>query len=160
MKSPTELVVGTIRLVGDFQTLRPDLELISEEPGYQGQELINPPSVEGWHTGAEWIDSGSLVRRINFAADRLAKTSMARVQSIIRRIMESDATSPSQFVDACLDLIGPLDVTETTRRELITLAEQQGGDLRWDTEEVSKRSAQRVGDMLALISASREYQFA
>ena len=112
MKSPTELVVGTIRLVGDFQTLRPDLELISEEPGYQGQELINPPSVEGWHTGAEWIDSGSLVRRINFAADRLAKTSMAGVQSIIRRIMESDAKSPSQFVDACLDLIGPLEVTE------------------------------------------------
>ena len=134
MKSPTELVVGTIRLVGDFQTLRPDLELISEEPGYQGKELINPPSVKGWHTGAEWIDSGSLVRRINFAADRLAKTSMVGVQSIIRRIMESDAKSPSQFVDACLDLIGPLDVTETTRRELITLAEQQGGDLRWDTE--------------------------
>ena len=59
---------------------------------------------------------------------------MVGVQSIIRRIMESDAKSPSQFVDACLDLIGPLDVTETTRRELITLAEQQGGDLRWDTE--------------------------
>ena len=27
---------------------------------YMGQDLLNPPSVEGWHTGKEWINSGSL----------------------------------------------------------------------------------------------------
>ena len=160
MKSPVEVVVGVMRLVGDFQSPRPGLYPIGEEPGYQGQELINPPSVEGWHTGAEWIDSGALVRRINFAADRLADTTMPGVLSLIARIKSQGAKSPAEFVDSCLDQIGPMEVIDTTRRELITLAEQQGGDLRWDTEEVSTRSAQRVGDMLALISASREYQFA
>jgi hypothetical protein len=160
MKSPVEVVVGVMRLVGDFQSPRPGLYPIGEETGYQGQELINPPSVEGWHTGAEWIDSGALVRRINFAADRLADTTMPGVLSLIARIKSQGAKSPAEFVDSCLDQIGPMEVIDTTRRELITLAEQQGGDLRWDTEEVSTRSAQRVGDMLALISASREYQFA
>jgi uncharacterized protein (DUF1800 family) len=36
---------------------------------HMGQELLNPPSVEGWHTGKEWIDGGTLVQRINFTAD-------------------------------------------------------------------------------------------
>ena len=132
---------------------------IAEEPGYQGQELTNPPSVEGWHTGAEWIDSGALVRRINFAADRVSNTDMPGVQSIIRRIKARGSMSPTEFVDSCVDLVGPLDVTEATRQELMSIAPQEG-ELSWDTEESSRASAQKVGDMLALIVASREYQFA
>ena len=159
VKSPAEVVVGTMRLVGDFTFPRPGLLPIAEEPGYQGQEIINPPSVEGWHTGAEWIDSGALVRRINFASDWVSNLEMAGVQSIVGHIRARGPLSPSDFVDACLDLIGPLDVTETTLQELLALAEQQG-EVRWDTEEASSTSARRVADMLALIVASKEYQFA
>ena len=159
VKSPTEVVVGTIRLVGDWQFLRPGLMDIGEEPAFQGQELLDPPSVEGWHTGAGWIDSGSLVRRINFAADRLSNIDMPGVQSIIGRIKAQGNISPRDLVERCLDLIGPLEITGQTHQELISLAEH-GGELRWDTEEVSSTSAHRVGDMLALIAASTEYQFA
>ena len=159
VKSPTEVVVGTIRFVGDFQWPRPGLLSVAVEPGYQGQELTNPPSVEGWQTGAGWIDSGSLVRRINFAADRLSNIEMPGVQSIIQRVEAQGTMAPPEFVDSCLDLIGPLEVADKTYQELTSLAEQ-GGELRWDTEEESSTSAQRVGDMLALIAASGEYQFA
>ena len=158
VKSPTEVVVGTMRLVGDFQWPRPGLQPIGEETGYQGQELINPPSVEGWHTGAEWIDSGSLVRRINFAADRVSNVEMPGVQSIIGRTRAQGNLAPSDFVDTCLDLLGPLEVADATRQELTSMAER-GGELRWGSEEESKDSARRVGDMLALIVASREFQF-
>ena len=140
-------------------SLRPGLLPIGEEPGYQGQELINPPSVEGWHTGAEWIDSGSLVRRINFAADRLSNIEMPGVQSIIGRIRERGNIGPGDFVASCLDLIGPLDVSDQTHQELTSMAEQ-AGELQWDSDESAGASAQRVGDMLALIAASTEYQFA
>jgi hypothetical protein len=64
-----------------------------------------------------------------------------------------------EFVDACLDLLGPLEVSAQTRRELLAQAEEEG-DLRWSTEQESRASTQRVGVMLALIGASREYQFA
>ena len=159
VKSPTEVVVGTMRLVGDFKFPRPGLQRIAEEPGYQGQVLLDPPSVEGWHTGEEWIDSGALVRRINFAADRLSDVEMPGVQAIISRIKARGAMSPAELVDASLDLIGSMEVSDMTRQELVTLVEQ-GEELRWDTEEASSRSARRVGDLLALIAASREYQFA
>ena len=37
-----------------------------------GQTLLNPPSVEGWHEGTEWINSGALVERVNFAAKEIS----------------------------------------------------------------------------------------
>ena len=159
VKSPVELVVGTLRLVGDWQTPRPGIQAVADECEYMGQELLNPPSVEGWHTGAEWIDSGALVSRINYAADRLSNTDLPGIQSIIGRIRPKGAMSPAELVDSCLDLIGPLDVSEGTRIEMMSTAEQQG-EVRWDTEQASTASARRVGDMLALIAASREFQFA
>ena len=158
VKSPAEVVVGTIRLVGDFRLPKPGLGEIAAETGYQGQELTDPPSVEGWHTGAEWIDSGALVRRINFAAERLSNTDLPGVQSIIGRVKKRGSLSPDDLVDACLDLIGPLNVAEATRGELVSQA-TQGGELRWDTDEEAGQSAQSVGQLLALIAAAREYQF-
>ena len=61
-------------------------------------------------------------------------------------------------VAAALDIIGPLEVSGQTMEELVTMADQ-GGSLDWGTDEKSAQSEQRVADMLALIAASREYQF-
>jgi hypothetical protein len=159
VKSPAELVVSTVRLAGNFAAPRPGFQGLADECAYQGQELLNPPSVESWHTGQEWIDGGALVRRVNFAATYLGDTKMPGVQAIINALKARGRLSPAAFVDACLDLLGPLDVGAQTRQELLAEAEE-GGELRWDTEADAATSAHRVGVMLALISASREYQFA
>ena len=53
VKSPTDVVIGTMRLVQDFKTPKPGMFPIAMEMGYMGQELMNPPTVEGWHTGRE-----------------------------------------------------------------------------------------------------------
>ena len=60
MKSPAEVVVGTMRLVKDHTEVKPGLFPIMQETIFMGQDLLNPPTVEGWHTGREWIDSGTL----------------------------------------------------------------------------------------------------
>ena len=66
VKSPVELVIGTLRLAEEFDF--PNLKIIdaSRSIGYMGQQLLNPPSVEGWHEGVEWLDSGTLLERVNF----------------------------------------------------------------------------------------------
>ena len=56
VKSPTETVVGTMRLVGDYTTPKLGLNALTLNIRYMGQDLLNPPTVEGWHTGKEWID--------------------------------------------------------------------------------------------------------
>ena len=123
-----------------------------------GQSLHNPPSVEGWQTGRDWINSGAVVGRINFVADRVSNTEMPGVQKIVQRVAAANGTqmSPDEMVDHCLDLFGPLDVAEVTRLELIEHASEQG-DLSWSDDYDG--SSERVGEMLALIAATTEYQF-
>ena len=74
LKSPAEVVVGTLRLVGGYELPKPGYGELSMQPSYMGQDLLNPPSVEGWHTGNEWINSGSLMARINFVAEQVGNT--------------------------------------------------------------------------------------
>ena len=159
VKSPAEVVAGTMRLVGDFIYPRPGLEPLGQECTYMGQFLCDPPSVEGWHFGAEWIDSGSLVRRINFCADALSNVGYPGVKALVQRIRDRGALEPDAFVDLCLDLLGPLETLDTTREQLAAMARRDGG-LKWDTEEEVQTSTRRVGDMFGLIASTREYQFA
>ena len=159
VKSPAELVVSTARLAGSYNKPRPGFPALAFECAYQGQELLNPPSVESWHTGSEWIDGGSLVRRVNFAANIMGNTSLPGIKSIVDGLRERNAATAADFVETCLELVGPIEVSEITRRELIEQAEE-GGDLRWDSDENARESEQRIGVMLALIAASRDFQFA
>ena len=159
VKSPAELVVSTVRLAGSYQGPRPGFNMLAMECNWQGQELLNPPSVESWHTGGEWIDGGALVRRVNFAAGLLGDTSLPGVKTIIAKLRESGVSAPEEFVDACLDIVGPLEFSESTRSELLDHANEDGG-LNWDSEESSEKSERNIGVMLALIAASRDFQFA
>jgi hypothetical protein len=124
-----------------------------------GQDLLNPPSVEGWHTGPEWINSGSLMARINFVAQLVGDPSLPGVRAIIDRLKAKGTLSPEQLVDGCLDLLGPLEVGSDTRQELVDQA-KAWGQLRWDSEVSAKTADKRIGEMLQLIVATREYQFA
>ena len=159
IKSPAEVVVGTLRLVGGSEFPAPGIGDLSRQPSYMGQDILNPPSVEGWHTGAEWINSGSLARRINFTANLVGDVSRPGTQAIISRLKAQGNLSPEQFVDVCLDQMGPLEVTPESRKELVEFVEEDG-QLAWDTEQVSESSIQRVGELLQLIVALREYHYA
>ena len=158
VRSPVEVIVGTLKLVGDLKGVpRLDLLEIGAETTAMGQSVLDPPSVEGWHTGAEWIDSGSLVRRINFVADRVSDLRMPGVRDIVGRIRSCGTISPDRLVEESLDLMGPLHVKDETHRELLVHA-QRGGDLTWETNGDGETSDARVAEMLGLIAASKEYQ--
>ena len=159
VKSPTEVVIGTMRLVGDYTSPKPGLLPIVMEMGYMGQLLGNPPSVEGWHTGMEWVDSGTLVERINFVSGQVGNISLPGVKAIIDRLAaRTETTTTESFVDGCLDLMGPLQVSDQTRNELVAHANQTG-PLDRDTDAAQASFAKRVGEMLQMIAASSEYQF-
>ena len=68
IKSPAELVAGTLRLAEAFQWPTNDVYAATAASGFMGQSLLAPPSVEGWHEGQEWINTGALMERINFAS--------------------------------------------------------------------------------------------
>ena len=159
IKSPAEVVVGTLRMVGGYEFPVPGIGERSKQAGYMGQDLLNPPSVEGWHTGVEWINSGSLMKRINFCADMVGDVSHPGIQSIVGRIREKGTLGPEQLVDTCLDLMGPLEVVSENRQLLVDHA-TEFGQLRWETEQDVSNSGEKIGELLQLVVSLREYLYA
>ena len=155
VKSPTEVVIGTMRLVKDFTSPKLGLHPLANNIRYMGQDLMNPPTVEGWHTGKEWIDSGTLVERINFAADQVGNTRLPGVQDIVNRLGSENVSDGNAMVDRCLEMLGGYQLADETRDQLVEHAEK-GGVTAPGTAEFSNR----VGEILQLIVATQEYQFA
>ena len=159
LKSPTEVVVGTLRLVGGAEFPAPGIGDLSRQPSYMGQDLLNPPSVEGWHTGAEWINSGSLMRRVNFTADLVGDVERPGIKSLVDRLQSQGDRTVEKVVDGCLDLMGPLEVQPGSRTELIEFVEELG-EFAWDTPQQTEESKARISELLQLIVSLREYQYA
>ena len=159
VKSPAEVVAGTLRMVEEHREIKLGLFQHSQEPKYMGMDLMNPPTVEGWHTGREWIDSGTLVERINYASELLGNTELPGVKGLINRLMSrGDSLSPETFVDGCLDLIGPITVDDGTRSELVAHA-QKSGDLRHSSSSEQSDFTRRTGEMVQMIASTAEFQF-
>ncbi len=146
VKSPAELVTGILRLTGEFD--RPRREILDRylQTNFMGQMLTNPPSVEGWHQGVEWIDTGSLIERINFASEQLGDADKPGVSAMIENILAQNAASPQALLDACLDQMGAISVSQETREALMRVSSSV------------ESLADRVTHLLRLIASTHEFQ--
>ena len=118
-----------------------------------GQDLLNPPSVEGWHNGIEWINSGTLMKRTNFVSEMISQTSLPGVHDIVDRVKKI-STDPCEVVEAILDIMGPLKMSKATQDELVEHVSKLG-EFNWSTSGV-----ERLVELMQLVVATREYQFA
>ena len=160
VKSPAEIVAGVAHLAGAFSTPQWNIVNLALDSNFMGQEILNPPTVEGWHTGTEWVDTGTLMERVNSAAQIMGDPAQPGVQAIIsRRRDEGPEYSPENLVEACLSLAGALDVAEPTRRELVAFVSEEGAISLWPRFSADC-AEQRVADLLQLIVSTREYQMA
>ena len=159
VRSPAETVVGTLKVTGDLSDPDPRWGDMAEKPASMGQDLMNPPSVEGWHTGREWINSGALINRVNFAADRLGNPDLPGVVAITRRVGSNGPTmSAEELVDRCLDEMGPLTVDAETHGELVERV-SAGGAITLKPGDEDRQFSQRVSDLLAMIAGTKEFLF-
>ena len=160
VKCPAEFIAGVLKLSGALREPEPALAGIGIQSQVMGQALFDAPSVEGWHTGKEWLDGGTLTDRVNFAVAQVRDPERPGVKAIVRRLgANGSSVAPADFVDRCLELAGPVSVGDGTRSVLLDAAQSEG-DLRFDDDSASERSASRVARMISLIVAAPEYQFA
>jgi len=158
VKSPVELVTGMAKLIGPEPLPDFDSSPHANAAGEMGQSLGNPLTVEGWHTGREWIDGGTLSTRVEYATEQVADVTKPGIRAIVDRLAANDVVSPTDFVDRCVELVGPVPVGADTRQGLLTYAESEG-DLSFGSDADRERNEARVVRMLQLIVSAREFQF-
>jgi len=156
VKSPVELVAGVLRLTGEFN--RPRREIIDRyfQASYMGQFLNNPPSVEGWHQGTDWLDTGTLVERVNFASQQIGDSTKPGIQAMIERIASTpnNVASPEDLISVCLEEMGVISVEEDTMKVLIDFA-SQGHD---QPINASNDGSQKISAALQMVASTKEFQ--
>ena len=168
VKSPTELVVGVIRQTGEFSSPTPGLNQfavttlngsLTEGPlAIMGQRLMNPPTVEGWHTGHEWIDSGTLSERIGFVENQFDDLNKPGVREMVERAGSLD-DDPAQLVNRCLDLLGGIAVSEQTYESLIEYATELNGMRHAPDGDPGSDDSVGVHNLLQMTASTVDYQF-
>ena len=158
-KSPAELVAGVLRLTREFDAPKMEIADRNRQLTYMGQQLLNPPSVEGWHQGLEWIETGSLTERVNFASQQLSNPQSVGVKRIIRNVIgnESEYLPAQSYVDKCLYELGALQASANTRDALIQFANNNGlPDINLSTD--SQKAEDKLFTMLGVIGSMPEFQ--
>ena len=153
VKGPAELVASTIRSLGidtDGASLRRGM-------GAMGQVLFAPPDVSGWEGGATWINSSTLVERVNLA--NAVANGRSRRLAFDPAVLVGDAAETSEAqVDFFVDLLLGGEIHDQTRRRLLQYVEglriPSGGSVR--TVEIGER----MRNLVYLILASPDYQLA
>jgi len=159
-KSPAEMVVGTMRLAGGVTLPSSDTYAGALTCANMGQPLLAPPSVEGWQGGNEWINTGTYVERVNFAGRMLSDTDRPGVRALTDRIAQSagaSALSPEGLVEACIDVLGPLEILDSTRSNLVEYA-GRFENVNFSDEETTSEADEAVVAMIQLIVSTQEYQ--
>ena len=158
VRNPAEYIVGTVNLTGEHRDpYEYGLHELPQKSTLMGQQLLNPPTVEGWHTGKEWIDSALLMERVNFAVERIGNPDAPGVEKMMRRVAAGrDCIEPTEMLDAALYELGALELEPMNR---VTLLEEIGinDPIPCDGAN-SEQYESAILEMFELITASREYQ--
>jgi uncharacterized protein (DUF1800 family) len=160
IKSPAELVAGVLRTTEEFQQdPRIEINEKTNQISFMGQTLLNPPSVEGWHQGLEWIETGALTERVNFSAQNLGDTSKVGIKKLVSNVLQttSQSMTAEECVDRCLDELGCIRVSDYIRDSLIEFADESGIseiDLKNEKDEAEVK----MSGILSVIGSVPEFQ--
>jgi hypothetical protein len=148
-----------LRTTEEFKTPNIRISERNSQVTFMGQQLLNPPSVEGWHQGLEWIETGSLTERVNFASQHLGDISKPGVRRIIRNVMdhEGESISAEACVDKCLDQLGSIQTSQYTYNTLVEFA-QENGIPNINLLKDKEKAAKKISELISLVASVPEFQ--
>jgi uncharacterized protein (DUF1800 family) len=130
VKSPVELVVGAVRMLGaSFNPGLPNNRGGSSVPPNSarnmGQDIYAPPDVAGWEFNLGWVNTASMLERFNysniFATNR--NTTNPGVSISNDKLKSFTKSGAKKTVKKLLAALGPLNVGGSTRKTLQTYLE-------------------------------------
>jgi uncharacterized protein (DUF1800 family) len=114
-----------------------------------GQQLYEPPDVNGWATGPEWFSTSSMLSRMNFAA-----TLMGNQKFNLGRELQPYRQSADRVVDYILNHYTYAPISTDVYNALLEYA-RGGGPWTGNDTQLNNKGA----GLARLVVASSEYQF-
>ena len=166
IKSPVELVVGTLRDLGVDQVT--NYSALEGAIRQMGQQLLEPPDVKGWRYGRTWISSSRLFVRYNSVAELINSVPQPGGKGVdgVAILEASGCKTSAELVDylAKRCLMKPL--TQDKRTELIDFLGELPQKTNWtkQRDEFNEATAEppdpdvqhaRVPDGLSAIRSTR-----
>ena len=127
VKSPVELIVGAIRMLGakynpGTSASQENSNILAGVSGLIGQELFNPPDVSGWPRGLGWINTANLLMRFTYAdfitIFRTRDPNSPGLWLTQDQLRSYTKASAKKTVKTFLSVLGPLIVDGPTNRAL------------------------------------------
>jgi uncharacterized protein (DUF1800 family) len=144
---PIEFVVRSIKETG-WNGLSVDSAMAAL--ANMGQQLYEPPDVNGWALGPAWFSTSSMLSRMNFAS-----TLMANQKFNLGRELAPYRQSPNEVVAYILNRFNYAPMTSDVHDALLEYA-RAGGPWTGSDAQLNNKAA----GLARLIVASSEYQFA
>ncbi len=143
---PVEFVVRALKEVGwNGYSVNDALSPLSN----MGQQLLEPPDVNGWELGPGWFSSGAMLARMNFAA-QLSTNQKFNLRDAFR----GHASTPEELLSHALDRLTPSEYTDAARA---ALADYVNAGSAWSGSDA--QIAAKASGVTHLIIGSGEYQF-
>ncbi len=143
---PVEFVVRSLKEVGHVgfsvnDALTPLLNM--------GQQLLEPPDVNGWSLGPAWFSTGGMLARMNFAA-----TLAANQRFELRNGSRPHGATPQALVNFAIAQLSMPDVPAPVYNALLDYVRAGGTWTGSETQLLNK-----TGGVFHLLAGSGEYQF-
>jgi uncharacterized protein (DUF1800 family) len=165
IKSPAELIVGSIRLLGaDYypgSMSNGDYNLYSQFKR-MGFDLLNPFDVSGWKLNLGWLSTATLLERYNFANQLITNRDFnprslgAKVTN--EQLRKSTDANPVKTVENFLNLLGPLKVDAGTVQTLADYLQLDDDGRRISFRVDDHTIDKSVRGLVYLIMCLPEYQ--
>ncbi len=114
-----------------------------------GQQLFEPPDVNGWALGPGWFSTAGMLARMNFAASLATNQKFAA-----RDALRSSAATPDALVTAAAGALSLPDLAPDERETLVAYLQAGGAWTGSDAQLLEKAAG-----LVHLLVGSGEYQF-
>lgn len=156
-KSPAEFVAGTLRQLG----VSPNEYTLPGWTRGMGQDLYDPPTVKGWDGGSSWINTSTLLQRINFAeAVATNRNHGLGNLPLAQMVVGNRLFTADPLIDHFVDVFGITSLPAEARASLTAYLQTSDRGNRVRFAVTAKTINQKVRGLIRLIVALPEYQLA
>lgn len=157
-KSPVEYVASVLR----ESALDPPDYLY---PNYvrtitlMGQSLLNPPTVKGWDGNSSWVNTSTLLARINFAKEIAAlKVGPLKTDTLVATLTAAGVTDADGVLNYFVNQFGAPSLAPETRDVLLKYLNSSSGGVTGPFRMTKLSADVKVRNLIRLLLSAPEYQ--